>query len=105
MSEPDGESELATRRNAKHRRALSGQSYPKTRPRPRTDVIDEKPLVRGEPFRIEVRRILVQPQRLVGHAVRANDHGRRHIRCFKKPAPLRDHLTVTGKYDRLGWIW
>src|SRR5262249_46583765 len=26
-------------------------------------------------------------------------------RCFKKPAPLRDQLTVTGEYDRLGRIW
>jgi hypothetical protein len=35
-------------------------------------------------------------------AVRADDHGRWHVGAFKKPAPLRDHLTVTGEYDGLG---
>src|SRR5881409_4001879 len=80
----------------------AGRVTPK---RDRTHALDEKPLVCGKPFRIEARRVLVEPQRLVGHAVRADDHGRRHVRCFKKPAPLRDHLTVTGEYDRLGRIW
>src|SRR2546423_15721023 len=101
MSKPNGERELPTRRNTKHRRALGGQSYPETRPRPRTDLLDEKPLVGGKPFRIEARRILVEPQRLVGHAGRADGHGPRHVRCFKKPAPLRDHLSITSEYNRL----
>src|SRR5579871_6261308 len=99
MSKPNSERELPTRRNPEHRRALGGQSYPETRPHPRTDVLDEKPLVCGKPFRIEARRILVEPQRLVGHAVHTDDHGRRHARCFKRPTPVRDHLTVTGEYD------
>src|SRR3954467_6064087 len=104
MAKPKGERESPPRRNTQYRRAPGGQSYPETRPHPGTDVLDEKPLVCGKPFRIEARRVLVEPQRLVGPAVRADDHGRWPVRCFQKPAPLRDHLTVTGEYDRLGRI-
>jgi hypothetical protein len=42
----------------------------------------------------------VEPQRLVGRAVRANDQGRRQIRSLKTPSPVRDHVAVTGEYNR-----
>jgi hypothetical protein len=48
----------------------------------------------------------VEPQRLVGRAVRANDQGRRQIRSLKTPSPVRDHVAVTGEYNRrwrIGW--
>jgi hypothetical protein len=105
MSKPKSERELSTWRNTKHRRALGGQYYAETRSHPRADVLDEKSLVCGEPFRIELGRTLVPPQPLVGCAVHANNHGRGYIRCFKYRSPPGDHFTVTRKYDRFGRIW
>src|SRR4029450_9074991 len=65
----------------------------------------EKPLVCGRASWVKARRVLVEPQRFVGYAVRADDHGRRHVCWLEKGARLRDHLAITGEYDRLGRIW
>src|SRR5262245_6238248 len=105
MSKSHGERKLSTCRNTAHRRTRGGERHRETRSHPRTDVLDEEPLVRRKPFWIETRRILMEPQSLVSDAVHTDDHGRRHVECVKKPAPLRDHLTVTGEYDRVGLIW
>ena len=51
MPKPDGERELSTRRDTEHRSALGGQCDAEPRPHPSTDVLDEEPLVGGEPFR------------------------------------------------------
>ena len=55
MPKPDGERQLATRRDTEHRGALGGQRDAETRPRPSADVLDEEPLVCREPFRVEAR--------------------------------------------------
>jgi hypothetical protein len=83
---------------------VAGSLYTEPRPHPRTDVFDDEPLVGSKSCRIEPRGILVKPQHLVGHAVRADDHGRRSVRGLERPAPLSDHLTVTGEDDGLGRI-
>ena len=46
----------------------------------------------------------MEPQRLVGRPVHADDHRRRYVGRLEEPAPLRDQLTVTGEDDRLGRI-
>src|SRR5262249_42910284 len=98
---PYVQTDLTPPLNPTHRHSPGGSTHAETRPHPRTDVLEEKPLVCGKPLRIETRRILVQPPSLVGDAVRTDDHGRRRVRGFKKPTPLRDHLTVTSEHDRL----
>ena len=104
MSKADRERKLSARRNATHRRAFGGQIYAKARPYPCADVLDKQLLVCAKPIRVEIRRILLQPQGLVGDAVNADNHRRRRILRFKKPTPLRYQLTVTGEYDRLRWV-
>src|SRR5215831_9714140 len=105
MAKANCQRQLTACRNTKDGRAVGRKGYTETGSYPCTDVPDEKRFMRSEPLRIELWRILVKPQRLVGNVVHANDHGRRQIRSFKNHAPLRDHLAVTGKYNRLGRIW
>src|SRR5215831_15049756 len=105
MAKANCQRQLTACRNTKDGRAVGRKGYTETGSYPCTDVPDEKRFMRSEPLRIELWRILVKPQRLVGNAVHANDHGRRQIGGFKNHAPLRDHLAVTGKYNRLGRIW
>src|SRR6516165_4798503 len=47
----------------------------------------------------------MEPQRLIGQAVNADDHRGRYVGRLEDSAPLRDQLTVTGEHDRLGRIW
>src|SRR5664279_859005 len=56
---PECECELSACRDPAHRGALGGQHDAEPRPRPRPDVVDEEPLVRREPVRVEPRAVLV----------------------------------------------
>jgi hypothetical protein len=55
MPEPDGERELSARRDTEHRGTAGGQRDSETPPHPPAYVLDEEPLVRGEPFRVKAR--------------------------------------------------
>jgi len=60
--------------------------------------------VRREPFRGEVRRVLLEAECLIGHPVHTDDQRGRHVRRLQHFTPLREHLPVTGEYDRRGRI-
>ena len=104
MPKPDGEGQLTTRRDAEHRGAFCGQRNSETRARPSAELRDEEPLVCREPFRGESRRVLMEPQRLIGQPVCTDDHRGQYVGCLEDPSPLRYHLAVTGEHDRLGRI-
>ena len=55
MPKPKGERELSTRRDTEHRGAFGGQRDSEPRPRPSADVLDEKPLMCREAFRVKDR--------------------------------------------------
>ena len=44
----------------------------------------------------------MEPQRLIGQPVYADNHRGQQVGRLKHTAPLRDQLTVTGEHDRLG---
>src|SRR5689334_8080986 len=98
MSKPKRKREFSTCRNTKHGRALGGYRNAKAQSHPGPNVFDEKTLVCSESFRIKLGRILVESKRLVGRAVNGNNQSRGHIGCFKRPCPLRDHLTITSEH-------
>ena len=77
MAKTNGQRQLTAGRHTKDGGAFGRKGDTETRSYPCTDVPDEEPFVRSKPVRIEVWRILVKPQRLVGHTVRADDHRRR----------------------------
>jgi hypothetical protein len=47
----------------------------------------------------------MEPQRLIGQAVYADDHRGRYVGRLEDSAPFRDQLTVTGEHDCLGRLW
>src|SRR5262249_37430288 len=55
MPEPDGEREFSTRRDTEHGGTAGRQCDSETRPHPLAYVLDEEPLVRGEPLRVKAR--------------------------------------------------
>src|SRR6516225_2825343 len=101
MPEPDGEREFSARRNTEHRGTAGERRESETGPHPPSYVLDEEPLMCGEPLRIKVRRVLAQPQRLTGHAMCTDNHRDRHARSLEASSPLRDQLAITGEHDRL----
>src|SRR5579863_9237070 len=94
MAKPHGESQLSTRRDAEHRGAFFGRVDAEARPRPLADVLDEERLVACESIRVEAWRVLMEPQRLVGQAVDADDHRRWSAGGGDDIAPRRDQLTI-----------
>ena len=102
MSQPNCERKLSTRRDTEHSRALGGQRNAESRPRPAPDVLDEELLMGREPLRVEVRRVLMEPPRLIGHAVHTDDHRGRDVGRLEDFAPPGSQLTVTGEHHRLG---
>ena len=43
----------------------------------------------------------MESERLIGQPVDTDDHRRRDVKCFEKPTPARDQLTVTGEHHCL----
>lgn len=84
---PDSERELSTRRDTEHRGAFGGQLDAEARSCPATDILDEELLVCREPLRIKARRVLMEPQRLVGQPVYTDDHRGRHVGRLERSAP------------------
>ncbi|SRR5579883_2012879 len=105
MTKSESEREFSAGGNTEHRGALGRQGDAEARSHPRADVADEKAFVRGEPFWIEVRRILMEAERLVDRPVDTNDHDRGRGGSFKKRSPWRDHLAVSREDDRFGRDW
>jgi len=87
MPKPEGERELSARRGTEHRGTLGGQRDSEPRPRPAADVLDEKPLMGREPFRVKDRRVLLEPQRLIRQPVHADNHRGPHAGRLEEPAP------------------
>lgn len=88
-------------------RACRGHSQSEARSYPCTDVLDEESLVHGKPFRVEARRILVEPQGFVGHAVRADYHRRRYVgrhalRNFGVPCVFDSSILIEACYEEFG---
>src|ERR1051326_1676766 len=101
MPEPDGERELSTRRDTEHGGTADGQRDAEARPHPPAYDFDEEPLVRSEPLWGKARRILMEPQCLVGQAMRTDDHRGRYVSRLKDTAPLRNQLAITGEHNCL----
>ena len=72
-----------------HGGAFEGWREPEPRIRPAADILDEEPLMCGEPFRVELRRVLMEAECLVVCPMDTDDQRRRQIRLFQESAPLR----------------
>jgi hypothetical protein len=88
MPKPEGERQLTAGRDAEHRGTLGGQRDAEARADPPADVPDEELLVGREPFRIKARRVLMEPRRLIGQPMHADDHRGRDVGRLEEPAPL-----------------
>src|ERR1700683_1565673 len=65
MPEPKSERQLSTRRDADHCGTFRGHHHAKPRLRPSANVLDEELLVARKPLRLKMRRVLMEPQRLI----------------------------------------
>src|SRR5580700_9538982 len=104
MPKPKSEGQLATRRYAEHCGTFSGQRHAKPRLRPSANVLNEELLVCREPLRLKARRVLMEPQRLIGQPMYTDDHCGRCVGLLEQPSPLRDSLTVTGEDECFGRV-
>src|SRR6202021_3512706 len=104
MPKPKSEGQLSPRRDAEHCGTFSGQPHVKPRLRPSANVLDEELLVCREPLRLKTRRVLMEPQHLIGQPMYTDDHCGRYVGLLEQPAPLGDSLTVTGEDDCFGRV-
>src|SRR5580698_8266425 len=90
MSKPKSERQLSTRRRAEHGGTFSGERHAKPRLRPSANVLDEELLVCREPLRLKARRVLMEPQHLIGQPMYTDDQCGRYVGLLEQPAPLGD---------------
>src|SRR4029077_19453809 len=79
MPKPKREGQLSTRRGAEHCGTFRGQRHIKPQLRPSANVLDEELLVCRKALRRKARRVLLEPQHLVGQPMYADDHRGRHV--------------------------
>src|SRR3954452_4295455 len=92
--------QLGTGRHAKYGCLFTRQSDAEARLRPTSYVLDEEVFVSVKPFRVEVRRVLVESEPFILRTMDADHHDHRFL-GFEVGAPRRNLLAVTGEDNRL----